>query len=98
MEIGDGQIDEITADDRFFGVTYIQGLSSIEISQTKIASGGFAIEVDHFQYGYNILIDPAQYGASYLDIITGIGYNLSALEQHFFNSGRFEGRQPNLIR
>jgi uncharacterized delta-60 repeat protein len=33
-----------------------------------------------------------QYGASYPDLITGIGYNLEALTQHYYNAGVFEGR------
>ncbi len=36
--------------------------------------------------------DPAQYGASYLDLIQAYGYNLDAFSQHYFNSGKSEGR------
>jgi uncharacterized delta-60 repeat protein len=43
------------------------------------------------------VFDAAQYGASYPDLITGIGYNLDALTQHYQNSGRFESRQPDLF-
>lgn len=44
---------------------------------------------------YEFTIDPAQYGASYGDLITNIGYNLPVLEGHYYNSGRFEGRSAD---
>lgn len=44
---------------------------------------------------YEFVLDPAQYGASYADLITGIGYNLPVLEAHYYNTGRFEGRSAD---
>lgn len=41
--------------------------------------------------------DPAQYGASYVDLITAIGYNLEALTNHYLTSGQAEGRSRDLF-
>jgi hypothetical protein len=43
------------------------------------------------------VFDPAQYGASYIDLITGIGYNLETLTQHYQNNAKIEGRQQDLF-
>src|SRR5262249_49676587 len=48
--IGDGTNYGTTAEDRFFGMTYRQGISAIKI---KNSSGG--IEVDHIQYSVGAL-------------------------------------------
>lgn len=42
-------------------------------------------------------LDPAQYGASYADLIQNIGDNLDALRSHYYTTGRFEGRQSDLF-
>jgi peptidyl-prolyl cis-trans isomerase A (cyclophilin A) len=39
--------------------------------------------------------DPAQYGASYPDLIRAYGYNLGGLTEHYFQAGIFEGRNPD---
>jgi VCBS repeat-containing protein len=41
--------------------------------------------------------DPAQYGASYSDLIQLIGYDLPALTNHYINSGQTEGRSTDLF-
>ena len=41
--------------------------------------------------------DPAQYGASYPDLITAFGYNLEALTNHYLTSGQAEGRSKDLF-
>lgn len=40
-------------------------------------------------------LDPAQYGASYPDLIAGFGYNMAALRQHYYSNGIAEGRSPD---
>ncbi|GFE67447.1 Ig-like domain-containing protein [Chroococcus sp. FPU101] len=42
-------------------------------------------------------LDPAQYGASYVDLITNIGYNLEALTNHYLTNGQAEGRSKDLF-
>lgn len=44
--IADAEISGTTAEDRFFGVTNVTGISAIRISNTEVG-----IEVDHLQYG-----------------------------------------------
>ena len=41
--------------------------------------------------------DVNQYGASYSDLITAIGFNTQELTQHYINNGRFENRPPDLF-
>ena len=41
--------------------------------------------------------DVDQYGASYSDLITAIGFNTQELTQHYINNGRFENRPPDLF-
>ena len=97
FEMGDGKINGTTSDDRFFGVSYSQGISRVEISQTEIASGsGYGIEVDHLQYGYApVSLDPGQYLASYPDLIQAFRYDLTAAQSHYLTTGRFEGRSSD---
>jgi cyclophilin family peptidyl-prolyl cis-trans isomerase len=38
------------------------------------------------------VFDPAQYGASHIDLIQVYGYNLDAFEQHYLAAGKLEGR------
>jgi hypothetical protein len=67
------------------GLTY-----SILVTVTDAAG---ATAQDTFQLPITSTFDPAQYGASNLDIADASGYNLDALTNHFFNIGRFELRQ-----
>ncbi|MEM6837038.1 MAG: CAP domain-containing protein [Cyanobacteria bacterium P01_C01_bin.120] len=41
--------------------------------------------------------DALQYGASYSDLIEAFGYDPAALEAHYLNYGRYEGRSPDLF-
>ncbi|WP_425428891.1 hypothetical protein [Aphanothece hegewaldii] len=44
---------------------------------------------------FEFLLDPAQYGASYRDLIPyyiNAGYNLAFFTNHYYSNGRFEGR------
>lgn len=45
--LGDGQVLGQTAEDRFFGFVFPQGISRVQIQQV----GGGQIEIDHVQYG-----------------------------------------------
>lgn len=49
--IGDGNFNSGTAEDRFFGWTDAGGISSIRIFNSVMTGGGSGIEVDHLQYG-----------------------------------------------
>jgi hypothetical protein len=81
------------------GTTYLIGVNGASsqarnynpITGTGAASGS--------QGTYNItlqqVIDPAQYGASHIDLIRVFGYNLPALKNHFQTTGRLEGRSPD---
>ena len=49
----DGQFNGTTAEDRFFGAYNMEGIESIVIIQS-----GAGIEVDHLQFGGNLVTDP----------------------------------------
>lgn len=74
------------------GIVPIVDYGTLDISVTAIdpssasASDTFALNID---------IDTAQYGASYDDLIKVFGYDLPALNQHYREFGRNEGRNPD---
>jgi hypothetical protein len=49
---GDGVFDGGTAEDRFFGVIDLRGISEIRLTEANLGSGsGGAPQIDHLQYG-----------------------------------------------
>lgn len=57
--IGDGNFNSDTAEDRFFGVVNANGISRIAIWNSQMSGGGSGIEVDHLQYGSAIPVPAA---------------------------------------
>ena len=54
--IGDGNFQNGTAEDRFFGVIDLGGISRITIRNSMLIGGGSGIEADHLQYGLPVPI------------------------------------------
>lgn len=50
LDIGDGNFNNGTAEDRFFGVHHAEGLSKLTIKCQPLGAGS-GIEIDHVQYG-----------------------------------------------
>lgn len=57
--IGDGNFNSDTAEDRFFGVVNAGGISRIRIWNSEMSGGGSGIEVDHLQYGSAVPVPAA---------------------------------------
>lgn len=57
--IGDGNFNSDTAEDRFFGVVNANGISRIAIWNSQMSGGGSGIEVDHLQYGSAVPVPAA---------------------------------------
>lgn len=69
--IGDGNFNSGTAEDRFFGVVNSGGISAISIISPGIpGAGGSGIEVDHLQYG---LAAPVPEPETYAMLLAGLG-------------------------
>ncbi len=59
LNVGDGNFNSGTAEDRFFGVIDMAGISAIRISSPGTpGSSGSGIEVDHLQYGLQAIPEP----------------------------------------
>ena len=58
-DIGDGNFNSDTAEDRFFGVVNAGGISRIAIWNSQMSGGGSGIEVDHLQYGSAVPVPAA---------------------------------------
>ena len=76
--IGDGDINGGTAEDRFFGVTNTGGISAIRIvSPAALGASGAGIEVDHLQYGLITTPEPS----TILSLLTIGGVALGAYKK-----------------
>lgn len=53
--VGDGDFNNSTAEDRFFGVQYEPGIGAIDIKSFPLG-GGTGLEVDHLQFGYGPIV------------------------------------------
>lgn len=72
-DIGDGNFNSGTSEDRFFGVSSDDGIKSIFInSPGEPGAGGSGIEVDHLQYGA-LIPEPATVGLALLGAMTLLG-------------------------
>jgi hypothetical protein len=59
LNLGDGNFRSGTAEDRFFGVIDMRGISAIRIrSPGAPGASGTGIEVDHLQYGMQTIPEP----------------------------------------
>ncbi|GFE69304.1 pre-peptidase C-terminal domain-containing protein [Chroococcus sp. FPU101] len=87
--------------DLFAGTPYVIGVNGASLEARNYdpitGAGGAAGSEGTYNIIVQQAIDPAQYGASYPDLIVNIGYNLPALNQHYQDIGRLEGRSPDLF-
>ena len=59
LNLGDGNFRSGTAEDRFFGVIDLAGISAIRIrSPGALGASGTGVEVDHLQYGRQTIPEP----------------------------------------